>query len=301
MLFRVGLLLVGSTLCCTAAEKALAQSTSSARADLANIQTDPDTRIYVSDTQPGCSGDSKIVNDLAAYAAFVSYQGVDQTAQQLVYSRSQCFDGKHLNRWKLDVGVAHLGGGGFTSDSVNVGLGAEIHPFKRALGISLIPVARVAYDDFHRAGHQFSWGGELTAQYIGNIDTPLEIDLAPGQSLPDGRNKVYSPGRQIILAARAAYQRQSISFTTRTAQSYERLTGFAMIGLDSHFKDRRWRWQSNLSYQSLEGGAIKGYGSLEVSFRHLSADYQTFRRSYKITGNGGGKYKAILFSVDFRF
>ena len=293
-----GMALLAFLLCFVLVGKASAQD---ALADWVSATNDPDLKIIISDTQPGCSGNLKAVNDLATYGALSSYRGVTQAAQQIVYSRSTCFDEKHLNRWKVDVGVAHLGGGGFRSESAMLGVGGEFHPIGKAPAFSITPVARVGYDDFTKGGDRFTWGGELTAQYIVDIDVPKKLTLAISEQKADGPKEVYSPGRQLVLAVRGAYQHQSVSFATAPNQIDDHLTGFVLMGLDSHFKNRHLRWQALASYQSLEGGLIKGYGSIELSIRKLSADYQNYRRVYKIIGNFGDRYQALLLSIDFRF
>jgi hypothetical protein len=256
------------------------------------------------DRRPPCSKKLWAITDAAPYVGFSKLNGIPQTIEQLVLVHSQCFNPGSLNRWKIDASVAHVGGGGYRAESGSIGIGLELHPFGNKSGFSVTPVARVSYDNNYGINDRTAWGGEITAENIfqlNAVERPIEVIDAKGRR----RTKSISvPGNQLILAARGAYRRENIlgQRIQGTVNNKNQLTGYAMVGWDGHFRGGRTRWQTNLSYQSIDGGVIKGFGSATISLRNLDHDFQSYKRVYQIIGNfGSSGYRSIIFSIDFRF
>ena len=256
------------------------------------------------DTTPLCSKRDWTINDLAPYLGFSEINGVSQTVEQLIYARSQCFNSNSLNRWKLQASIAHVGGRDFRAEVGSIGVGVELHPLSNTPGFSITPIARVEYDRLNGADDRIAWGGEITVENILPLDSVERSALVIDEKGEASTKLILVPGNQLIVAVRGAYRREnSLGLNANfVAGNRNQLTGFALIGWDGHFKGGRTRWGTNVSYQSIEGGLIKGYSSTAFSLRKLDKSFQNFNRVYQIIGNFGGRgYRGIILSVDFRF
>jgi hypothetical protein len=257
----------------------------------------------VTDKSPPCSRKLWTINDAAPYIGFSEFNGASQIVEQLVYARSQCFKESSLNRWKLDASIAHVGGGGFQAESGSIGIGLELHPFGNTSGFSITPVARVSYDHLHGVSDRIAWGGEITAENVTRLSSVIRPVRVTDKTGTVTKN-IAIPGNQLIVAARAAYRRESTlgPQARYVAGNRTKLTGYGMIGWDGYFKGGRTRWQTSVSYQSIDNSAIKGYTSVAISLRKLDDSFQTFKKNYQIITNvGNSGYRSVILSIDFRF
>lgn len=252
---------------------------------------DADTR---NDNRPPCLDRFAVVSEVSPFFGLNDFNGTTQTIEAIGFARSECI-GTSDTRWRIEANIAHVDQKGFSAESALLGAGVELHPFIKAPGLVIVPVLRLGYERIPKGNDNLVWGGAVTVENVWTFNF-ITRDVATTTAIV--------PGTQLITAGRVDYtNRDAVNVRIPTQGPVkDQLNFFGLLGFDSPFKGGRWRWQSSASYQSIDGGTVRGFASFAFSTRHLDESFENYRWNYQIIGNiGDHQYRAILLNITYRF